>query len=152
MKLLDDVSKTVHEITESINQAIDQGKGEWMEMNQEEVMKEYQKKLEGIYKGDYTVSTPLLQTYDRINPSFDAINMRIEAVEHMKFKESSIPSEKLESVSKQLETIVSNASPEKQISYLENEGRQLDLSDSVVIQKKTSSRTKQMSQSLERGL
>ncbi|MCD2211591.1 hypothetical protein [Listeria monocytogenes] len=94
-------------------------------MNRTEIMKEYQRKLEGIFKNNYTVATPLLQEYDQQHQPFDSIDLRLQTINQMDIKGTIIPKETLEYVSNQLSSISANHTVEEQKSFLRNEGREL---------------------------
>ncbi|EAG2143464.1 hypothetical protein BED65_14640 [Listeria monocytogenes] len=94
-------------------------------MKRTEIMKEYQRKLEGIFKNNYTVATPLLQEYDQQHQPFDSIDVRLQAINQMDIEGTIIPKESLEYVSNQLSSISANYTVEGQKSFLRNEGREL---------------------------
>ncbi|EAC8234911.1 hypothetical protein K6Q71_002838 [Listeria monocytogenes] len=94
-------------------------------MNRTEIMKEYQRKLEGIFKNNYTVATPLLKEYDQQHQPFDSIDVRLQAINQMDIEGTIIPKETLEYVSNQLSSISANHTVEEQKSFLRNEGREL---------------------------
>ncbi|EAD7214000.1 hypothetical protein CRD70_14020 [Listeria monocytogenes] len=96
-------------------------------MKRTEIMKEYQQKLEGIFKNNYTVATPLLQEYDQQHQPFDSIDVRLQAINQMDRNGSSIPKETLEYLSNQLSSISANYTVEEQKSFLRNEGRQIKM-------------------------
>ncbi|WP_242685446.1 hypothetical protein [Listeria seeligeri] len=90
-------------------------------------MKEYQQKLEGFYRKNYTVATPLLQEYDQKHQPFDSIDLRLQTLNHMDIKGTMIPKETLEYISNQLSSISANYTLEQQESFLRNEGRGLEM-------------------------
>ncbi|EKZ3787211.1 hypothetical protein QYB16_002926 [Listeria monocytogenes] len=94
-------------------------------MKRTEIMKEYQRKLEGIFKNNYTVATPLLKEYDQQYQPFDSIDVRLQAINQMDIEGTIIPKETLEYVSNQLSSISANHTVEEQKSFLRNEGREL---------------------------
>ncbi|EAC3356817.1 hypothetical protein ACRVLY_002896 [Listeria monocytogenes] len=101
-------------------------------MKRTEIMKEYQRKLEGIFKNNYTVATPLLQEYDQQHQPFDSIDVRLQAINQMDIEGTIIPKESLEYVSNQLSSISANYSIEEQQSFLRNENRQLNMQQNTI--------------------
>ncbi|EAG9428281.1 hypothetical protein LGQ25_002848 [Listeria monocytogenes] len=101
-------------------------------MNRIEVMKEYQQKLEGLFKKNYTVATPLLQEYDQQHHPFDSIDIRLQAINYMDREGSVIPKETLEYLSNQLSSISANHTLEEQQSFLRNENRQLNIQQNTI--------------------
>ncbi|MBC1917049.1 hypothetical protein [Listeria seeligeri] len=96
-------------------------------MDHTDLMKEYQQKLEGIYRKNYTVATPLLQAYDKQHVPFDSIDLRLQTLNHMDREGSIIPKENLAYISNQLSSISANYTLEQQESFLRNEGRGLEM-------------------------
>ncbi|EAC9724675.1 hypothetical protein ACUE9F_002769 [Listeria monocytogenes] len=117
-------------------------------MKRTEIMKEYQRKLEGIFKNNYTVATPLLQEYDQQHQPFDSIDVRLQAINQMDIEGTVIPKESLEYVSNQLSSISANYTIEEQKSFLRNEGRQIKLNQTA-ISIKIPTKAKEKSNSLE---
>ncbi|EAF3882287.1 hypothetical protein R2C82_002995 [Listeria monocytogenes] len=117
-------------------------------MKRTEIMKEYQRKLEGIFKNNYTVATPLLQEYDQQHQPFDSIDVRLQAINQMDIEGTVIPKESLEYVSNQLSSISANYTIEEQKSFLRNEGRQMKLNQTA-ISIKIPTKAKEKSNSLE---
>ncbi|EJS9299437.1 hypothetical protein N0810_002768 [Listeria monocytogenes] len=101
-------------------------------MKRTEIMKEYQQKLEGIFKNNYTVATPLLQGYDQQHQPFDSIDLRLQAINQMDIKGTIIPKETLEYVSNQLSSISANHTVEEQKSFLRNEGREIKIKKNII--------------------
>ncbi|EAW7168014.1 hypothetical protein FG264_14920 [Listeria monocytogenes] len=101
-------------------------------MKRTEIMKEYQQKLEGIFKNNYTVATPLLQEYDQQHQPFDSIDLRLQAINQMDIKGTIIPKETLEYVSNQLSSISANHTVEEQKSFLRNEGREIKIKKNII--------------------
>ncbi|EAC8603959.1 hypothetical protein B4X83_14995 [Listeria monocytogenes] len=101
-------------------------------MKRTEIMKEYQRKLEGIFKNNYTVATPLLKEYDQQHQPFDSIDVRLQAINQMDIEGTIIPKESLEYVSNQLSSISANYSIEEQQSFLRNENRQLNMQQKTI--------------------
>ncbi|EAF1122763.1 hypothetical protein CGX11_14320 [Listeria monocytogenes] len=101
-------------------------------MKRTEIMKEYQRKLEGIFKNNYTVATPLLQEYDQQHQPFDSIDVRLQAINQMDIEGTIIPKETLEYVSNQLSSISANHTVEEQKSFLRNEGRELRIKKNTI--------------------
>ncbi|EAC5024895.1 hypothetical protein AR101_12625 [Listeria monocytogenes] len=117
-------------------------------MKRTEIMKEYQRKLEGIFKNNYTVATPLLKEYDQQHQPFDSIDVRLQAINQMDIEDTVIPKESLEYVSNQLSSISANYTIEEQKSFLRNEGRQMKLNQAA-ISIKIPTKAKEKSNSLE---
>ncbi|EAC8103067.1 hypothetical protein F6Y08_14245 [Listeria monocytogenes] len=117
-------------------------------MKRTEMMKEYQRKLEGIFKNNYTVATPLLQEYDQQHQPFDSIDVRLQAINQMDIEGTIIPKESLEYVSNQLSSISANYTIEEQKSFLRNEGRQMKLNQAA-ISIKIPTKAKEKSKSIE---
>ncbi|EAD5793505.1 hypothetical protein ACY4RH_003093 [Listeria monocytogenes] len=117
-------------------------------MKRTEIMKEYQRKLEGIFKNNYTVATPLLKEYDQQHQPFDSIDVRLQAINQMDIEGTVIPKESLEYVSNQLSSISANYTIEEQKSFLRNEGRQMKLNQTA-ISIKIPTKAKEKSNSLE---
>ncbi|EBH4247506.1 hypothetical protein DTQ80_14605 [Listeria monocytogenes] len=101
-------------------------------MKRTEIIKEYQRKLEGIFKNNYTVATPLLKEYDQQHQPFDSIDVRLQAINQMDIEGTIIPKESLEYVSNQLSSISANYSIEEQQSFLRNENRQLNMQQKTI--------------------
>ncbi|MBC1923764.1 hypothetical protein [Listeria innocua] len=101
-------------------------------MKRMEIMKEYQRKLEGIFKNNYTVATPLLQEYDQQHQPFDSIDVRLQAINQMDIEGTIIPKESLEYVSNQLSSISANYTVEEQKSFLRNEARQIKVQKNTI--------------------
>ncbi|ECL4258169.1 hypothetical protein FTE41_08690 [Listeria monocytogenes] len=101
-------------------------------MKRTEIIKEYQRKLEGIFKNNYTVATPLLREYDQQHQPFDSIDVRLQAINQMDIEGTIIPKESLEYVSNQLSSISANYSIEEQQSFLRNENRQLNMQQNTI--------------------
>ncbi|EAF1191418.1 hypothetical protein HB765_13740 [Listeria welshimeri] len=101
-------------------------------MKRTEIMKEYQRKLEGIFKNNYTVATPLLKEYDQQHQPFDSIDVRLQTINQMDIEGTIIPKESLEYVSNQLSSISANYSIEEQQSFLRNENRQLNMQQKTI--------------------
>ncbi|EPU3315104.1 hypothetical protein ACVV8L_002803 [Listeria monocytogenes] len=101
-------------------------------MKRTEIIKEYQQKLEGIFKNNYTVATPLLKEYDQQHQPFDSIDVRLQAINQMDIEGTIIPKESLEYVSNQLSSISANYSIEEQQSFLRNENRQLNMQQKTI--------------------
>ncbi|EDN8189214.1 hypothetical protein GSY37_14510 [Listeria monocytogenes] len=101
-------------------------------MNRVKIMKEYQQKLEGIYRQNYTVETPLLQAYDAEHPPFDSMDIRLQTISQMDRNGTVIPKETLGFLSNQLISISANYSVEEQQSFLRNEGRQIKMAPKAI--------------------
>ncbi|MBF2413497.1 hypothetical protein IA823_12710 [Listeria welshimeri] len=101
-------------------------------MSRTEIMKEYQQKLEGMFKKNYSVATPLLQTYDQQHEPFDSIDLRLQTINHMDRQGTTIPKETLEYISNQLNSISANYTVEEQKSFLRNEGRKMKLNQESI--------------------
>nr|WP_227662706.1 hypothetical protein [Listeria ivanovii] len=95
-------------------------------------MKEYQQKLEGIYRKNYTIATPLLQAYDKQHALFDSMDLRLQTINHMDREGSIIPKDTLEYISNQLSSISANYSLEEQASFLRNESRGLKMQQEAI--------------------
>ncbi|EAD7292696.1 hypothetical protein ABZ40_13555 [Listeria monocytogenes] len=117
-------------------------------MKRMEIMKEYQRKLEGIFKNNYTVTTPLLQEYDQQHQPFDSIDVRLQAINQMDIEGTIIPKESLEYISNQLSSISANYAVEEQKSFLRIEGRQMKLNQEA-ISIKIPTKTKEKIKSIE---
>ncbi|EAD5426692.1 hypothetical protein EVX54_14250 [Listeria monocytogenes] len=117
-------------------------------MKRMEIMKEYQRKLEGIFKNNYTVATPLLQEYDQQHQPFDSIDVRLQAINQMDIEGTIIPKESLEYISNQLSSVSANYTVEEQKSFLRNEGRQMKLNQGA-ISIKIPTKTKEKIKSIE---
>lgn len=146
--LISGVEKAVKEITKAVNQVIDVEKEKWLGMNRDSVMKEFQKKVEGLYAGNYDVATPLLRQYDHLHSPYDSLDLRLDALAKMMHQETSVVADSIDRAITQIGALQASNDIEEQESYIRNENRQLQLKEEipVVIKAPQKKQAKQVAQ------